>query len=261
MNIQNLEIGIALSGGGHKGLAHAGALKFLEEQNIKPTIIAGTSAGSIVGSLYANGMKPDDILTFFKSVNFFSWNHLTFTKAGFLDSNSFSTYLNSIFKNKKIGDLDKELYITATDIVRGKLKIFNSKTKISDAVLASSAFPGIISPVSIDGKLYSDGGILNNFPVTTIQGRCDFIIGINVCPMIETEESHLTSIKSVAIRAYEIMLMHNSNSYRELCDWYIEPKKLTNYNTFESKKLRMDEIFKIGYNEAKNSYTVMRDKF
>ena len=104
--------------------------------------------------------------------------------------------MHIIFKNKKIGDLDKELYITATDIVRGKLKIFNSETKISDAVLASSAFPGIISPVSIDGKLYSDGGILNNFPVTTIQGRCDFIIGINT----NAPEMRSVSINGPSIR-------------------------------------------------------------
>lgn len=120
MKLKNLEIGLVLSGGGHKGIAHAGALKFLEEQNIKPKIIAGTSAGSIVGSLYSVGMKPNDILTFFKSVDFFSWNHFTFRKAGVLDSSSFRSYLEAIFKDRKIGDLKTEIYITGTDLERGR---------------------------------------------------------------------------------------------------------------------------------------------
>lgn len=260
MKLKNLEIGLVLSGGGHKGIAHAGALKFFEEQNINPKIIAGTSAGSIVGSLYSVGMKSDAILTFFKSVDFFSWNHFTFRKAGVLDSSSFRTYLELIFKDRKIGDLKNELYITATDMERGKLKVFNSQTKILDAVLASSAFPGIISPVSIDGKLHSDGGILNNFPVNIIQGRCDFIIGINLCPSVEVNSNKLTSIKSVTLRAYEIMLMNSSGTFRDLCDWYLEPKKLSEYSTFETKKARMEEIFDIGYYEAKRTFENVRDK-
>jgi len=261
MKIDNLKIGLVLSGGGHKGVAHAGALKFLEEKKIKPKVIAGTSAGSIVGSLYAVGMNPDEILHFFKSVKFLSWNHLTFSKAGLLDSNSFRNYLEVILKDKKIGDLDNSLLITATDILKGKLKIFDSNTRLLDAVIASSAFPGIFSPVSVDGRLYSDGGILSNFPVTTIQGKCDYIIGINLCPIIEANEKQLSTIKSVTFRAYEIMLMHSSAASREYCDWYIEPKKLIEYNTFETKKTRMDEIFEIGYQEAKSSYEQFVNKF
>ena len=73
-----VSIGLALSGGGHKGLAHAGVLQFLEEQNIQIDVISGTSAGAIVGGLYAVGKKPAEILDFFKSVKLFSWNHLSF---------------------------------------------------------------------------------------------------------------------------------------------------------------------------------------
>lgn len=260
MEKHTLEFGIVLSGGGHKGLAHAGVLKFLNEVGIHPQVIAGTSAGSIVGSLYAQGLTPDQILAFFQSVSFFSWSHITFKKAGFLDANSFGTYLKEVFEEKTLGELEKDLFITATDISRGKLKIFNQQTKITDAVLASSAFPGVFSPVIVNGKLYSDGGILNNFPVNTIQGRCDFIIGVNVCPMVDSEVSKFTSIKSVAIRAYEIMTMHNSNASNELCDWYIEPQALATYNTFETNKKRMEEIFNIGYQEAKKTYKNLKDK-
>jgi NTE family protein len=70
MDLQSKSIGLALSGGGSKGIAHAGVLKFLEEQNIKPTQIAGSSAGAVVGSLYSWGKTPEEILSFFKSIYF-----------------------------------------------------------------------------------------------------------------------------------------------------------------------------------------------
>ena len=261
MNQKKIDYGIALSGGGHKGIAHAGVLQFLLEQNIEPQIISGTSAGSIVGSLYALGKSPVEILKFFQSVSLFNWNHLSFRKAGLLDADKFITYLNDIFEDKKLKDLDKEVYISATDIKTGKLKIFNSNTLVKEAVAASCAFPGVFSPVTVDGKIYSDGGILNNYPVNTIQGRCDFLIGVNVNPVLSfKDDSKLHSIKSVAIRAFEIMMMQNAASQNELCDWHIMPEKLADYNTFETSKKRMDEIFNIGYNDAKREYEKIKHK-
>ena len=162
---------IVLSGGGSKGIAQAGALKFLEEQNIKPSHIAGTSAGAIIAALYAYGKKPEEILEFFKSIYFFHWRHFTFKKAGIVDSESFKSYFNTIFKDATIGELAIPTFITATDLVKGKLKVFRPETKITDAVLASSSFPGMLSPYELNGKLYSDGGILNHFPTDLLQGK------------------------------------------------------------------------------------------
>lgn len=255
-------IGLALSGGGHKGLAHAGVLQFLEEQNIEIDVISGTSAGAIVGSLYAFGMKPIEILNFFKKVKLFTWNHISFRKAGLLDAEKFINYLDEIFGDLRLIDLDKEVYISATDINTGRLKIFNRKTQIKKAIAASSAFPGVFSPVSIDGRLYSDGGILNNFPVNTIQGRCDFIIGVNLDPSTSKykENKEFSSIQSVAFRAIEIMMIQNTAPQNELCDWYISPQELNNYNTFESSKDRMYEIYQLGYNEAKKEFEKIKGK-
>ena len=164
MDLQTKSIGLVLSGGGSKGLAHAGVIKYLEEKNIKPTQMAGTSAGSIVGALYAWGKTPEEILEFFKSIYLFHWKHLTFKKAGLIDSESFRSYFHSIFDDAILSDLKIPIQITATDMVRGKLKIFSPETKIADAILASCAFPGVFSPYQIEGNVYSDGGILNHFP-------------------------------------------------------------------------------------------------
>jgi len=254
MDFSSKSIGLVLSGGGSKGIAQAGALKFLEEQNIKPTHIAGTSAGAIIASLYAFGKKPEEILEFFKSIYFFHWKHFTFKKAGIIDSDSFKSYFNLIFKEATIDDLAIPTFITSTDLVKGKLKVFKGDVKITDAVLASSSFPGMLSPYQINGRLYSDGGILNHFPTDLLQGRCDAIIGIYVSPIQTIEAKDLTSIKAVTTRAFDLLSAHGNYQKFSLCDWVIEPKELANFSTFESNKAKMDKIFEIGYQAAKNSF-------
>jgi len=254
MNLTSKSVGIVLSGGGSKGIAHAGALQYLTEQGIQPSCIAGTSAGSIVGGLYAFGKTPQEILEFFKSIYFFHWKHFTFKKAGIVDSQSFKNYFVEIFGETTIGELKIPIHVTATDLVKGKLKIFNPETKIADAILASSSFPGVISPYEINHKLYSDGGILNHFPTDILQGRCDFLIGVYVSPIQNIESKDLTSIKSVTSRAFDLLYANNNYQKFNLCDLVIEPKELANYSTFETSKSKMDLIFKIGYSEAKKAF-------
>lgn len=254
MDLKTKSIGLVLSGGGSKGIAHAGAIKFLEEQNIHPIRIAGTSAGAIVGAMYAWGKTPEEILAFFKSIYLFHWRHFTFKKAGLIDSESFIIDFHAIFQDAVLGDLKIPTLITATDMVRGKLKIFGPETKIVDAVLASSAFPGMMSPYEIKGRPYSDGGILNHFPTDVLQGQCDTVIGVYVSPIQKIEAKDLHSIKAVTTRAFDI-LSANSNMHKFIhCDWVIEPKALSLYSTFETSKIKMDAIFNIGYEAAKKSF-------
>jgi len=254
MDFNKEPTGLILSGGGSKGLAHAGVIKFLEEQHIRPAQIAGTSAGAIVAVMYAAGKSPDEILEFFKSIYFFHWRHFTFKKAGLIDSDAFKNYFTAIFKDATLGDLEIQTHITATDMVKGKLKIFEPDTRIVDAVLASSAFPGILSPYEIDGKFYSDGGILNHFPTDVLQGRCDHLIGVYVSPLQNIEAKNLNSIKAVTTRAFELLSASNNTQKFNLCDWIISPQELCNFSTFETNKVKMNAIFSIGYESAKESY-------
>jgi NTE family protein len=260
MNSNSKNIGLVLSGGGSKGIAHAGAIKFLEEQNIKPTTISGTSAGAIIAAFYAFGKTPEEILAFFKSIYFFHWRHFTLKKPGIIDSDSFKEYFDSVFQETTIGDLPIPIHITATDLVRGKLKVFRPQTKISDAILASSAFPGVLSPYKINKSLYSDGGILNHFPSDLIQGRCDHIIGIYVSPVQDIEAKDLKSIRAITTRAFDLLSAQGNYQKFNLCDWVIEPKELSKFSTFETNKTKMDAIFKIGYDEAKKSFENLNAK-
>ncbi len=261
MNRQGKQIGLVLSGGGSKGLAHAGVLQFLEEKDIRPSQIAGTSAGSIVAALYSFGKTPEEILAFFQSIYFFHWKHFTFSKAGIIDSDSFKKYFTDIFGNCTLGELDIPIHITATDLVKGKIKIFDSNTKITDAVLASSAFPGIISPYQIENNLYSDGGILNHFPTDILQGRCEIIIGVYVSPIQKIEAKDLNSIKAVTSRAFDLLTANTTLQKFTLCDWVIEPEDLSNYSTFETNKTKMQTIFELGYDAAKTAYQDYKSLF
>lgn len=249
------QLGLVLSGGGTRGVAHAGVLKFLAEKNIKPDVLACCSAGSIVGSLYALGKTPKEILDFFKSVYFFNWRHFTFNKPGLVSSMIFSDYLNPIFKEMTIGELPLKVEIIATELISGKQKIFENTDKVVDAVIASCSIPGITTPYIIGGEMFCDGGVLNNFPADIIHHSSDQLIGVYVSPAHQVEIADLDSIKAITSRAYEL-LSHRTEIYKfSYCDWMITAQKLAQYGTFERKASRLDEIFEIGYQAAKNSYS------
>lgn len=248
-------LGLALCGGGSKGIAHAGILKFLLEVDLEPEVISGTSAGSIVACLYAEGLSPEEIVDFFKSVYFFRWSHFSLTKpGGFIHSDTFQRYLEPIFGDKTIGELNKEILITATNMLTGKLEVFSKDVKITDAIIASCAVPMIATPYRVGDGLYSDGGILNNFPADVLTYLARKIIGVYFSSRRVVEPSELKSIMAVTSRAYDLMSSQVEISKAASCDWFINPAPLISYNMFEGKKTRMQEIFEIGYSEAKETF-------
>ncbi len=248
------QLGIVLSGGGTKGLAHAGVLKFLEEKNIQTEILACCSAGSIVGTLYAFGKSPQEILDFFKSVYFFNWRHFAFNKPGLVSSKIFRNYLTPIFDDMKIGDLQIDVRIVATELVSGTQKIFDKDFGVIDAIIASCSIPGVTTPYIVGEELYSDGGVLNNFPADIIQHECEKMIGVFVSPPQDIELKDLNSIKAVVSRSYDLLSYRTELHKFSYCDWFITSKKLAHYGTFERKQERLQEIFDIGYNAARDGF-------
>ena len=117
-----INTGLVLSGGGIRGVAHIGVIKALEEHGIYATHISGTSAGAIVGALYAGGVKWEDILEFFKVIPIFHANRFARKKPGFLDTEKFYDEFKKFFPQDSFESLPKELFITATDIIKGELK-------------------------------------------------------------------------------------------------------------------------------------------
>lgn len=253
MNVE--KTGLVLSGGGTKGIAHAGVLKFLNEQNIEVDVLSCCSAGSIVGCLYAVGKTPEEILEFFNSVYFFNWKHFTFNQPGLVSSVIFRSYLKPIFHDMKLGDLDKEVKIVATELVGGTQKIFDDDFEVIDAIIASCSIPGITTPYIMGEEMYCDGGVLNNFPADIIRDECDKLIGVFVSPPHDIKINDLKSIKAIVSRSYDLLSYRIEKVKFDYCDLFISSQKLSSYGTFERRKDRLEEIFNIGYNAAKESFS------
>ncbi|MBT8394175.1 MAG: patatin-like phospholipase family protein, partial [Bacteroidia bacterium] len=171
-----MNLGLVLSGGGVRGAAHIGAIKALEEFSIHPTHIAGTSAGAIVGALYAYGYSCKEMNSFFKKVQILDFKKYARNKPGFIDSEKYYSIFTEYFPIDDFSILKKKLTITATDILEGTLKAF-SRGELIKPIIASATFPGLFAPIKINDSYYIDGGTLNNFPVELVSDSCDTIIG------------------------------------------------------------------------------------
>lgn len=240
------KIGIALSGGGVKGLCHAGVLKALEEQGIKPDIISGVSSGAVVGALYADGYTPNEIAVLFEDINFRNMTKIRIPNGGFFKTDIFQKFLTEKLRAKTFEELRIPLRVVATNLDKGLSTVFSSG-KLIEPIVASCSVPVLFSPKIINGVHYVDGGVLKNFPVSTIRPDCEKVIGINASPMVADE--YKTNILSIATRSYHFMFKANILHDKDLCDLLIEPLDMGNYETFSVDKGR--EIFELGYQSAR----------
>ncbi|OJX88889.1 MAG: phospholipase [Paludibacter sp. 47-17] len=238
-------IGVALSGGGIRGLCHAGALQAMEELNIRPNLISGVSAGAIVGALYADGHSPQDILKAFKSVSFLKMTKILVPEGGFFHMNSFERYLGKLLNAKNFEDLNIPLRIVATNFDEGHSQVFGEGNLLKP-VIASSSIPVLFVPKKIKNQHFVDGGLMKNFPVSTIRDECETVIGINASPL--TAPEYKMKIMDVALRTYHFMFRSNVLADKALCDIIIEPDHIYDYNLFETDKA--DEIYELGYQAA-----------
>ncbi|WP_165395197.1 patatin-like phospholipase family protein [Flagellimonas allohymeniacidonis] len=237
-------IGLVLSGGGYRCVAQAGALKAFEEYGIYPNIISGASAGALVGAFYAANYSPEDIKETFKKIKLFNLYRLARRKGGFINVESFYDFLLGYFKEDDFAALSKQLYVTATDLVNAKIRVFHTGDLIRP-ILASTSFPGILTPVDIKGTLYSDGGILDNFPVNPIKEQCDEIYGVYASPIRKMAVTEFKNSFTVLDRAFHLRIHQHSVSKFPQCDLVIYPRGLSKYGLFNTNHI--DEIFQVGY--------------
>lgn len=237
--------GLVLSGGGTRGFAHLGALKALQEHNIKPDIIAGVSAGSIVGALYADGEDADKALKALTSKRLFGFLEFMIPRNGLLKMSGFQKTLRKNLNSQTFEELKIPLVIYAVNVNKAELVRFDTGDLVS-AVTASSSIPVIFPPVQIDGDYYLDGGIINNFPVDLLREECETLIGINVNPI--GEFTKINSLKAIAERAFHISMRNQEEEKEKLCDIYIEPDGVDQYGLLDISKAA--EIFELGYRKA-----------
>jgi NTE family protein len=280
------KVGLILSGGGAKGLAHVGVLKVLEEAGIRPDYIGGTSMGSIVGGLYAIGYSVDSLEEIAKNTNWeyyltdeISRRNLTLEEKEDFDrffisfpvkdnkikipsgvisgqniENLFNELCVPVYDTRDFNDFQIPFLCIATDIETGEEVLFN-KGYLPKAMRASMSIPSIFNPIEIDGKLLVDGGVVNNFPVARVKDMgADILIGVDVGFQYykKDELNSLFRIIEQSIFFYGEKL----NEYNEsLCDFLIEPElsefNASSFNNADTIIARGEKIARTRFAEFK----------
>jgi NTE family protein len=177
------KIGIALGGGSARGFAHIGVLEILDKENIPVDMIAGTSAGAIVGALYAQGMSAARIKEIVLEMDWLRRMQLvdiSLPKTGFLAGKKITELLKSLIGDVEFSDLKMPFACTATDIMTGEEIIIN-KGPVLEAVRASISVPIIFSALKYNGRFLVDGGLVDQVPVDVVKDmEPDITIGVNV---------------------------------------------------------------------------------
>lgn len=251
---KRLKVGLVLSGGGAKGLAHIGVLKAIEEAGVKIDYIGGTSMGAIVGGLYASGYNAAQIDSIFKVSDFDQLlkDYIPRSSKNFYEKENDEKYALTLpFDNWKVGIpysyskglnifgllnklLHNERHIRdfkqlpipflciATDIESGKQEVLDHGY-LSQAIMASATFPSLFSPVLIDGKLLIDGGVVNNYPVDeVINLGADVIIGVDVQSGLKLRED-LKNATRILVQISNLQMMEKMQEKKERTDIYIKP--------------------------------------
>ncbi len=278
-SIQRPKIGLVLSGGGAKGLAHIGVLKMIDEYGIKIDYIGGTSMGAIVGGLYAAGYTGIQIDSIFsaadydaiiqdytprKSKDYYEREYndryavtLPFNKykigvpislsRGLYNYNLITRLTDHVRHVRDFKNLPIPFVCVATDIETGDEVILDHGF-LSQAIVASGALPTLYAPVNIDGKFLIDGGVLNNFPVEEVKNMgADFIIGVDVQYELKGRDE-LNEATKLLSQISNLQMIKKMEEKKPLVDIYIKP----NINDFTLVSFeRGSEIIRYGEEAAK----------
>lgn len=250
-------VGFAFSGGGARGFSHIGILMAMEKFGIKPDIISGVSAGSIVAVLYAAGLTPLDIRQCFTDSNRFSdFRAWTLPKDGIFNLSKFAKLLESWLPVRNLEELRIPTVVCATNLDRGA-QVGWVKGEIVPRVVASCSIPIVFSPVLIKDSHYVDGGVLHNLPAWAIRDYCDVLFGANVSPL-NKDYVYKESLLDIALRSYHLTTKANLTQDLRLCDHVITPHEVSANKMFDMSAL--DNAIKIGYETACRTFEAIAHK-
>lgn len=239
-------IGLVLSGGGALGAAHVGVLEVLEGAGIKPFCIAGTSAGSAVGAAYCGGVSVASIREIAYGLQWSQLGRVVRPRGGFFDGSRLEEYLIELIGDRSFRDLKIPFAAVAADILGDDLVVLTSG-RVAPAVRASCAFPGVFTPVEVEGKLLVDGGLINNLPVSAARDLgAEYIIAVDLsAPLVGRRKppSNLMEMWFMSLGT----LIRNTNREAAMADVVIRPE-VGEFNWVELSRAR--EILERGKQAA-----------
>ena len=198
-----LRIALALGGGAARGFAHVGVIKALEAQGIVPEISVGTSAGAVVGALYAAGANGFELQKQVLQVDEAQFSDWSLPDRGVLKGEALQNYVNIAVGGRPLEKLGRLLAVVATDLQSGEAVVFRTGNT-GMAVRASSSVPGVFQPVRINGRDYVDGGLVSPVPVRVARGLgATFVIAVDIST--RPEHSRIESTLDVLLQTFSIM--------------------------------------------------------
>jgi NTE family protein len=256
----DIKVGLVLSGGGAKGFAHIGVLKVLEKAGVRIDYIGGTSMGAIIGALYASGYSANELDSIISSFNYtelmqdklprkaksiyqkantekyaitLPLKKGTIALPSALSKgqnlfNELSRLTEHVHEVEDFSKLPIPFFCIATNLETGEAEILE-KGFLPEAIMASGSFPTLLDPVEIDGKLLTDGGVVNNFPTDIMRQKgVDFIIGVDVQDKLK-DKDNLNSAPGILMQIVNFQMYDKSDVRRKETDLYLHPD-ISNYN-------------------------------
>ncbi len=197
------KLGLALSGGAVRGMAHLGVLEVLEREGIRPDYVAGVSAGALVGALYCAGLPVKTIQEHALELSWAKLGRLIRPRIGFFDSQRMEDYIIGLIGPRQFASLTIPFAAVAVDLMASRTVVLREGS-VAEAVRASCALPGIFTPVRKDGRLLVDGGVINNLPVSVAREMgAEYVIAVDLLPppVYEKEPHNLFDVWSMAFYA------------------------------------------------------------
>jgi NTE family protein len=244
-----MKIGLALSGGAARGIAHVGVLKYLEERGVKPCCIAGTSAGSLVGAFYCSGISVEGLIDIALSMSWKDLIKISIPRMGLIKSSLLLSEIEEHIGKITFDQLKIPLIVNAVDLLHGK-EVIIEKGPVAEAVEASCAIPGIFTPVKWNKYILVDGGLLDNVPAAHMKNRdIDFIIAVNVSAQKPLQKEP-GNIFEVLIQSYDIIRRYRDIPGYKNTDVLIEPD-LGDISIWDTGKAKI--LINRGYEAARKA--------
>ncbi len=216
-----IKIGLALGGGAARGFAHIGVIKALEAQGIVPDIIVGTSAGAVVGALYASGLSGFELQKVALDIDEAQVSDWSLPDRGVFKGEALQNFVNRAVANRPLEKLPRSFAVVATDLKSGESVLFFFFFT-GMAVRASSAVPGVFQPVNINGRDYVDGGLVSPIPVRAARSLgANFVIAVDIS--VNPRDARTSSTFEVLLQTFAIMGQSISRYEKAEADIVIRP--------------------------------------
>lgn len=215
------KVALVLGGGAVRGFAHIGVIKVLEAQGIIPDLVVGTSAGSVVGALYAAGYSGFELQKIAFKLEEDSVGDWIIPDRGFIKGEALQGYINKAVRGLPIEKLKKPFAAIATDLQSGEMMVFQ-RGNTGQAVRASSSVPGVFQPVNINGRDYVDGGLTSPVPVRVARSLgADVVIAVDISA--KPSAAKIEGMTDIMMQTYGIMGQSIRNNELRESDVLIRP--------------------------------------